>query len=110
MGSVEQVDPAAAFAEELLRAGCVLSDLAGELVEELPDDAYPGEDPAAVVVEMVIGSICSAFGAADRRDLERATELIVAACDRVLEHLRLALELSRRMGKAGNDGPARAYG
>ncbi len=31
------------FVQELLRTGILLSDLLGDLIESLPDDAYPGE-------------------------------------------------------------------
>jgi hypothetical protein len=80
----------------------MLTGLADDLVDAIPRDAYPGEDPGAVFIEMVSGTIATAIGEADPHDLLRATELIAAACERVVEHLRLAVELSRRMhGAAG---------
>jgi hypothetical protein len=108
--STESLDHVGAFTQELLRSGCMLSGLAADLVEALPPDAYPGEEPANVVIEMVVGTIRTALGGVDERELERATDLIAAACDRVLEHLQLALELSRRMhGEAGGEA-GRVYG
>jgi hypothetical protein len=97
------------FVVELLQTGSMLARLVADLVEALPPDAYPGEDPAAVIVEMLWGTIDSALGAVDPQDVRRATELIELAAARVLEHLRLARALSRRVhgadgGIGGSDG------
>jgi hypothetical protein len=96
------------FVLELLRTGCMLSDLASDLIEALPEEAYPGEDPAAVVIEMMSGTIATALAYADPADLRRATELIDVAATRTIEHLRLARDLSRRTD--GDGGTARTYG
>jgi hypothetical protein len=110
MGYREAPDHVTAFTEELLRTGLMLSELGSNLAESLPADAYPGEEPGAVVIEMVAGTIRTALGAVDGQDLARATELIAEARDRVLEHLQLALALSRRMHKGGGDGPSMTHG
>ena len=107
---LEPTDDASAFALELLRAAVMLTGLADDLWDAMPADAYPGEEPGAVLVEMVSGTIATALGEADPRDVRRATELIAAACSRVLEHLQLALELSRRMQGDARGGPGRVYG
>jgi hypothetical protein len=99
-----------AFTHELLRTGVMLSGVAADLIELLPSDAYPGEDPAAVVLEMVVGSVQTAIGGASQEELERATELIAVAADRIVEHLQLALVLSRRMHGIGDDLPGRNHG
>jgi len=97
------------FVLKLLGAGVWLSELAADLVEALPEDAYPGEEPGLVVLEMLCGTVATALGSADPRDLKRATELIELARDRTVEHLRLTLEMSRRM--EGGDGRwGRTYG
>lgn len=94
---------------ELLRTGSMLSDLVWNLVEALPDDAYPGEEPAAVVLEMLCGTIATSLTSVDPRDVRRATELIDCARARALEHLELACDLSRRIH--GDDaGVGRTYG
>jgi hypothetical protein len=108
MGATEPAGLVSDFTHELLRVGNLVFGVAADLVEELPPDAYPGEDPAEVIIEMVIGTIGTAVGDTDPMELERATELIRMACDRVLEHLRVALELSRRMH--GEDGTSRDFG
>jgi hypothetical protein len=107
---IESSDPAAAFALQLLRAAVMLTGLAGDLIDAIPPDAYPGEEPGAVFVGMLSGTIVTAVGDADVGDVRRATELIATACERVVEHLRLALELSHRMHADGGDAPGRAYG
>ena len=55
--SSEARDHIAAFTEALLHTGLWLADAAAELVEALPPDACPGEDPARVVLEMITGTI-----------------------------------------------------
>ena len=97
------------FVLKLLGAGVWLSELAADLVEALPEDAYPGEEPGLVVLEMLCGTVATALGSADPREIERATQLIELARDRTVEHLQLTLEMSRRMN--GGDGRrGRTYG
>jgi hypothetical protein len=108
MGSANTQDVIDGLALELLRTGDMLAGLAVDLVEALPAEAYPGEKPAAVVMEMVTGSIRTALVEADQSDVQRAVELMREAADRVIEHLRLALALRRRMEGAG--GTRRGYG
>ena len=96
------------FVIQLLRAGCMLSGIASELIEELPPEAYPGEEPAAVVVEMMCGTIATALASCNPADVRRATELIDQAASRTLEHLQLACDLSRRIH--GDGEAARTYG
>jgi hypothetical protein len=110
MGASPSPDHVAAFTEELLRTGLMLEGLAAELVEAIPPDAYPGEDPAAVVIEMVTGTIATALSGTDQPDLQMATELMAAARERVVEHLQLALALSRRLDDTGPEHPRRTYG
>jgi hypothetical protein len=92
------------FTWELLRSGVTLADLAGDLIEALPADAHPGEDPAQVVLQMMSGTISSFLGEVEDAEVERATELIAGSLDRVIEHLKLALALRRRMEAGGEDG------
>lgn len=107
---IDSPDHASAFTLELLRAAVMLTGLADDLLDAIPPDAYPGEEPAAVFIEMVSGTIATAVSDTDPDDLRRATELIARACARVVEHLQLAVELSRRMHAADEAGPGRDYG
>jgi hypothetical protein len=95
-----------AFVIELLRTGVSLSNTAADLIDGLAPDAYPGEDAGNVVLEMMVGTIRTALEGFDPRVVEQATALIGLAAERVIEHLRLALALSKRMG--GQSG--RHYG
>ena len=106
MESIEPDDHIADFTRELLRTGCWLWETAADLTEGLLPDAYPGEEPGAVAIGMVTGTIGSALSDADPDEVERCTALFVDAREKVLEHLRLALELSRRMhGEWPTDTP-----
>ena len=75
------------FALELLRTGDMLNGLAADLIETLPVEAYPGENLAEVVMEMITGSIRTALAEADQSDVQGAVELMRDAADRVIEHL-----------------------
>lgn len=97
------------FVLELVGTGSMLSQLALDLADALPDAAYPGEEPRAVVLEMLCGTIATALESADPGDVRRATELIHVASARTLEHLQLACEMSRRM-RGGDGGVGRTYG
>jgi hypothetical protein len=97
------------FVIELLSTGSMLLGLIEDLADALPADAYPGEEPRDVVVEMVYGTIAIAIGDLDPESVRSATELIDLAGERTLEHLQLAHELSRRMHR-GDRGSGRTYG
>ncbi len=97
------------FVRMLLITGAWLDEVVSGLSAELPTGSYPGEEPRAVVHEMLCGTIGSALQAAEPRDLQLATDLIDLAGSRVEEHLLLARELSRRL-HAPADGDPRADG
>ena len=91
-------DPIRAFVTELLRSGIMLSDVLADLLEDLPDDAFPGEDTAEVLLDMVTGSIQPAAQAFGLELVREATALIGASADRVVAHLRAAAaEAGRRI-------------
>jgi hypothetical protein len=91
------------FVEEVLRTGIMLSDLVCDLVESLPDDAYPGESNAEVVLEMLIATIRPVADAAGKSSVRSAAALIAASRDRTLTDLRRAVELARgRESEAGD--------
>jgi hypothetical protein len=96
------------FALVVLRTSWMICDLVENLVEALREDAFPGENKGSVVVEMLYGSMATALGAVDSQEIARAADLIEHTTDRVIEHLQLAHQLSRRMN--GDDGVSRNYG
>jgi hypothetical protein len=97
------------FVRELLTTGVMLNGLVLDLVEAVRGEDYPGEEPIAVVIEMLCGTIATALASVAPRDVERASELIDLARARTLEHLRLARDLSRRMD-GGDGGVGRTFG
>ncbi len=79
------------FVEELLRSGLALSDLCGELLDQLDGDPVASAD---VLLDLVAGTLQPVTAAAGPAALEAATDLIGASFDRVLEDLRAAAELA----------------
>jgi hypothetical protein len=73
-----------------------LMDVLASLVEELPDDAFPGEDRAAVLLEMAVGSCRPAVAAAGERDARAAIALVAAVRDSVFADLRTAAMAAAR--------------
>lgn len=80
---------------ELLRTGLTLADLLSSLLEDLPDDAFPGKVTGEVLIEMVAGSCAPALTAAGPAQCEATVALLGAIRDRVLHDLRAAAELAR---------------
>lgn len=97
------------FVLELLCTGTMLGQLVSDLSASLPANVYPGEEPRAVVIEMLHGTIATALVDVDPHEVERATELIDLAATRTLEHLRLARDLSERI-RGDDGGGGRTYG
>jgi hypothetical protein len=96
------------FALVVLRTSWMLCELIDNLVDGLQPDAFGGENNGSVVVEMLFGSMATALESVDPAELGRAADLIELTTDRVIEHLQVAHELSRRMH--GADGIGRGYG
>jgi hypothetical protein len=88
-------DPARLFLEQILRTGLMLTDLFDTLIEDLPDDTFPGETTAEVLMQMMAGTIRPVALAAGPHALEQATALLGAVGDRTLADLRAAMELTR---------------
>lgn len=93
--STDRFDVTRALIEELLRTGFALGDLIGSLLEDLPDDAFPGEENAAVLIEMVVGTCLPVVEAAGEADCRAATALIGALKDKVIADLQSAAELAQ---------------
>ena len=81
--------------EEVLLTALALEDVMTALLAEIPEGAFPGEDNAHVLLEMVVGSVHPAARAAGPRDCQTATALVAAIRERVLTDLHSAAELSR---------------
>jgi hypothetical protein len=100
---VEQTgyDASQDLVQELLRTALTLHDLFADLVETMPDGAYPGEDNAEVLLEMFAGSARRAVVAAGEAKGRAATALVEAVRESFIDDLKRALELSRQRGREG---------
>jgi hypothetical protein len=87
-------DAAWGLVQELLRTGLALVDTIGALIEEVPEDAFPGEDAGVVLVEMVVGSCRPSLEAAGAADCRVATALIAAIGESVHRDLRAAASMA----------------
>lgn len=92
----EDLETTRDLVEEVLRTALALEDVLSTLLEEIPAGAFPGRDPALVLLEMVVGSVHPAARAAGRRDCRTATALVGAVRERVIADLQTAAELARR--------------
>src|ERR1700760_1613147 len=81
--------------EEVMLTAIALDDVIGALLDELPEGAFPGEENAHVLLEMVVGSVHPATRAAGPRPCQPAPALVAAIRERVLTDLHTAAELSR---------------
>ena len=88
-----------AFVEEVVRTGLLLSGVLADVLDELPDDAFPGEDPAEVLLEMVSASVHPAVQAVGAQEARRATALLGATCDRALGDLRAAADAAAALAR-----------
>ena len=82
------------FVEEALRTGFALIDVVGAILDELPDDAFPGEAPADAVLEMLVSSLQPVTEAAGPNTVRQATALLGATRDRTFSELRAAAAIA----------------
>lgn len=87
-------DDASEFVREVLGTGLMLIDVLSMLLDDLPDDAFPGEEPAEVLLEMLVGSFRPAAEAAGDETVRQAAALVGALGDRTVTDLRAAADLA----------------
>jgi hypothetical protein len=92
-------DLSRAFVEELLRTSFALQGVVASLLEQLPEDAFPGEDNGEVLLEMVAGTCRPTIEAAGAPVVRGTLALIGAVVDSVVHDLREAAARSRRSGR-----------
>ncbi len=78
--------------EEVLRTGLMLTDLVCTLLEDVPQDAFPGERTADVLIEMLTGTVRPAAEAAGVAAVQNARALLGAISDRTIADLLAALD------------------
>jgi hypothetical protein len=81
--------------EEVLRTAMALDDVMTALLAEIPEGAFPGDDNARVLLEMVVGSVYPAARAAGPGAVRTTIALVAAIRERVLTDLRTAAELAQ---------------
>lgn len=91
-----QDEPAQLLVEELLRTAFSLGSIYAPLLAELPENAFPGEDPGAVLIEMLAGSSLQAAQVVAEADWPSLTALVEAVRESVLSDLRVAAEFAER--------------
>jgi hypothetical protein len=91
-----QSEPAQLLIEELLRTAFTLGSIYAPLLADLPEDAFPGEDPGAVLIEMLAGSSLGAAQVVDEADWRSMTVLVKAVRESVLSDLRVAGRLAKQ--------------
>ena len=72
----------------------MLTHVFGDLLDELPDDAFAGEDAGEVLLEMFAGTIAPVADAAGHHAVGQATALLGAVADRTIADLQAAARLA----------------
>jgi hypothetical protein len=85
-----------AVIEELLRTALWLFDVSTSLLDELPEDAFPGEDSGAVLIEMLAGSCRPAIESAGEAGCQAAIALAAAIRENVRADLLTAAEFASK--------------
>ena len=92
-------DPARQLVDEIVRTGLMITGVLEDLLDGLPDDAFPGEHEGEVLLEMLTGTIRPAAAAAGEETVSELVALLGAVCDRVLADLQaLAIAARTREG------------
>jgi hypothetical protein len=101
---LETDDFVSAFVWQCLRTGLMLEGLLANMLEELPEDAFPGEHNAEVMIEMLTGTIRPVAEAAGEGAVWDAIELLRDASEKVIADLRAALALRIAMDRGAQHG------
>src|SRR5262245_2764834 len=95
-GGVGEHAAAQSLIEELLRTAFSLGSVYAPLLADLPEDAFPGEDPGAVLIEMLTGSSLGAARVVDEPDWATTAALVKAVRESVLSDLRVAAQFGEQ--------------
>jgi hypothetical protein len=76
------------------RAAISPDDVISALLEDLPEEAFPGQDDARVLLEMVVGTVMPATAAAGEETCRLTMALAVAIRERVPADLRAAARIA----------------
>ena len=84
------------FVEEVLRTGSMLLELLDDLIESVPEDAFPGESVIEVVLGMLTETVSPAAKSAGEASVRSAVALLADSSSRALADLERAAALARR--------------
>jgi hypothetical protein len=101
--STTTVDPelTGELVRQIVQTGLGLSLTAELLLDVLPDDAFPGEANADVILEVLAGTVAPIAQAAGRLVVESAIAFLRAVHERTVEDVRAALVLERERRRGG---------
>jgi hypothetical protein len=88
------VDLARDLVEAVVRAGLTISETLSTLLEDLSEDAFPGENNAKVLLEMVAGSCAPIARAAGEARCAETIELLEEVGRKFVDDLRAAAALA----------------
>jgi hypothetical protein len=88
-------EPSRDLVEEIARVGLLITGVLEDLLDGLPDDAFPGESEVEVLLEMMAGTIRPAVTAAGEDTLHELFALLGALSDRILTDLEAAASAAR---------------
>jgi hypothetical protein len=77
---------------ELIRTGLAIADALASLLDDLPKDAFPGEDSAEVLLEMAAGTCAPVIQAAGESLCKELIALVGAVGEKFLSDLRAAAD------------------
>jgi hypothetical protein len=89
------------FVEEVLRTGSMLLELLDDLIESVPEGAFPGESLVEVVIDMLTETVSPAAKTAGEAAVRSAVALLADSSSRALADLECAAERARRSEPRG---------
>lgn len=96
-GEPTEMDYAAwTLVAEAINTGSVISGLFRSILADIPDSVLDGEEPEAVVLEMMVGSALPSLRKVGPDQCRKAADLLRSIHDRVMDDLRLATEIADR--------------
>jgi hypothetical protein len=94
-----EVDLTRTLVEHIVRTGLGISTIVDLLLDALPEHAYPGEDNAAVLLDMLVGTLRPVVDGADPAVVRATIDFLQATLERTDHDLRAASRLARGRGR-----------
>jgi hypothetical protein len=88
-------EPSRHLVEEIVRTGLLITGVLEDLLECLPEDAFPGESEGEVLLSMLHGTVHPAAVAAGEETVAELIALLGAVSDRVMTDLEIVADMVR---------------